>query len=150
MACPADKRTRNIERCWLRWLLFAFGWLNIVLGTIGIFVPGLPTTVFLIIAFWAFSKSSDRFHMWLWNHPRLGEPLRNWHEHRVISIKAKILAVFMMSASFVYLTYFVAESWVLPMVMASLMVPPALYVVTRNSVVRSPVPVVDIEKTPTR
>ncbi len=141
MVCPADKRSQRIDRCWLRWLFFAFGWLNIGLGTIGIFVPGLPTTVFLIAAFWAFSKSSDRFHKWLWNHPRFGEPLRNWHEHRVIPVKAKVMAVFMMSTSFAYLTFFVAESWVLPMVMAALMGPPALYVVTRNSEVRQKVPV---------
>lgn len=130
--------TEKLQRCWARWALFGFGWLNVIVGAIGIFVPGLPTTVFLIIAFWAFSKSSDRFHSWLWNHPRFGPGLRNWHEHRVIPVSSKILAVAMMSASFLYLSLFVAESWVLPTIMAFIMVPPAIYVVTRNSHVGLP------------
>lgn len=140
MKRKSDETTHNFQRCWARWALFGFGWLNVAIGTVGIFVPGLPTTVFLIIAFWAFSKSSDRFHGWLWNHPRFGPSLRNWHEHRVISVKSKILAVTMMSASFLYLSYFVAESWKLPAIMAVLMIPPALYVVTRKSHAQSTPP----------
>ena len=123
---------KNLHQCWARWALFGFGWLNVVVGAVGIFVPGLPTTVFLIVAFWAFSKSSDRFHAWLWNHPRFGRALRDWHEHRVIPVKSKILAVSMMLASFLFFSFHVAESWVLPAILATIMVPPALYVVTRN------------------
>lgn len=120
-------------RCWLRWGLFVFGWLNVILGAIGIFVPGLPTTVFLIIAFWAFSRSSDRFHAWLWSHPRFGPAIRNWHDHRVIPVKSKIAAVAMMLASFMVFSFFIATSWVLSAVMAAVLVPPAIYVVTRKS-----------------
>ncbi|NQW01539.1 MAG: YbaN family protein [Rhodospirillales bacterium] len=142
MQCPADESLKNTDRCWARWLLFAFGWLNVGVGVIGIFVPGLPITVFLIIALWAFSKSSDRFHSWLWNHPRLGPSIQNWHVHRVIPVKAKVLAVTMMTTSFLFLTFYVAESWVLPALMVVLMVPPGIYVVTRKSELQ-PVPVSD-------
>ena len=61
-----------VPRCAGRWLFFTFGWLNVVVGVVGVVVPGLPTTVFLIIALWAFSKSSERFRTWLWNHHRFG------------------------------------------------------------------------------
>jgi len=117
----------------MRWGLIAFGWVNVAVGLIGIFVPGLPTTVFLLIAFWAFSKSSERFQTWLWTHPRFGRPIRDWHEHQVIPVKAKILAAIMMSSSFVYVTIFVAGDWILPTVMALVMVPAAYYVLTRAS-----------------
>ena len=133
MKCPVEQIPRKLDRCWARWALFVFGWFNIVLGTIGIFVPGLPTTVFILIAFWAFSTSSDRFHSWLWNHPRFGELIRNWHIHRVIPVKAKFMAVTMMSASYLYLAFYVAENWMLPTFMAAIMLPSALYIVTRNS-----------------
>jgi uncharacterized protein len=115
------------------WLLIAFGFLNVGLGVIGVFVPGLPTTVFLIIALWAFSKSSERFQKWLWHHHRFGPSLQAWHNHRVIPLKAKILAVATMTLSLLYLTFFVAESWVLPTSVAAIMVPVALYLLTRNS-----------------
>lgn len=117
----------------MRWSLLAFGWANVGLGVIGIFVPGLPTTVFLLIAFWAFSKSSERFQNWLWTHPKLGPPIRDWHDHRVIPLKAKVLAAVMMASSFVYVAVFVAETWLLPALMAAVMVPAAAYVLTRSS-----------------
>ena len=56
------------SRCGLRYLLIGFGWFNVALGAIGVVVPGMPTTVFLLIALWAFSKSSERFRTWLYEH----------------------------------------------------------------------------------
>ncbi|MEL0022405.1 MAG: YbaN family protein, partial [Rickettsiales bacterium] len=69
-------------------------------GLIGIVVPGLPTTVFLLMAAWAFSRSSERFQNWLLAHPRLGPPVIAWRERGAIPARAKILAVAMMSVSF--------------------------------------------------
>ena len=123
----------NMANSTLRWVLLGFGWLNVGLGVIGVVVPGMPTTVFLIIAAWAFSKSSVRFQRWLWNHPRFGSLIRAWHEHRVIPMRAKVLAAAMMAASFLYVTVFVAESWVLPAFLAAVLVPAGAYVLSRAS-----------------
>ena len=128
-----DKSLGTIENCWMRWLLLAFGCANVALGVIGAFVPGLPTTVFLLIALWAFSRSSLRFHAWLWTHPTLGRSVRDWHTHKVIPRKAKWLAVLTMTASFVYIAGFVAKDWKLPALMAAILVPVALFIVTRAS-----------------
>lgn len=122
-----------IENHVLRWAVFLFGFVSVGAGVIGIFVPGLPTTVFLIMALWAFSKSSERFHDWLWTHPRFGVSVRNWYQHRVIPPRAKGLAVSVMAASFIYLVVYVADDWVLPVTMAAILVPVALYIVTRRS-----------------
>ena len=73
--------------------LLALGWICVGLGFIGIFVPGLPTTIFLIIALWAFTKSSKKLRIWLLNHKRFGPILLNWQEHKVVPLKAKILMV---------------------------------------------------------
>lgn len=124
--------SNKLNSCWARWALIVFGWINVIIGLIGVVVPGLPTTIFLIVAFWAFSKSSERFQNWIWNHPRFGPTLQYWHEYRVIPRRAKILAVSMMALSFSYLTFFVAESMAMPIFMALIMVPSAIYVVTRN------------------
>jgi len=123
----------GLSNCWLRWALFIFGWINIGIGAVGIVVPGLPTTIFLIIALWAFSKSSDRFQSWLWNHPRFGPNVRHWHNHRVIPVRAKILAVAMMISSLAIIVLVVADDWVLPVTVAVVMIPAAIYVVTRAS-----------------
>ena len=123
----------NLANCTARWGLIAFGWLNVGLGMIGVVVPGMPTTVFLLIAVWAFSKSSIRFQRWLWEHPRFGPPLRAWHLHRVIPFQAKIMAAAMMTLSIVIVALFVAETWVMPVVLAAVMLPICLYIVTRAS-----------------
>ena len=74
-------------------ILLALGWICVSLGFIGIFVPGLPTTIFLIIALWAFTKSSKTLRLWLLNHKRFGPLLRNWETHKVVPKKAKITMV---------------------------------------------------------
>ena len=124
----------NFTRCSLRYGLLIFAWINVTLGLIGIIIPGMPTTVFLIIAAWAFSKCSERFHKWLWNHPRFGLSIQYWHNHRVIPKNAKILASSMMIVSFIYVTFFVAEDWMLPTFLAIVMVPAWIYICTCNSV----------------
>ena len=63
--------------------------LSLLLGLIGLFVPGLPTTVFIIISAWAAARSSPRLHAWLLAHPVFGPLLRNWHGGRLVSRRAK-------------------------------------------------------------
>jgi uncharacterized protein len=66
---------RTLARASLDLVRVATGWCAVGLGTAGMFVPGLPTTVFILIAFYCFSKSSPRVARWLTEHPRLGPVL---------------------------------------------------------------------------
>ena len=63
-----------------------------MLGIIGIPLPLLPTTPFLLLSAFFFSRSSPRLHRWLRHHPLLGKTIRDWEEHQRISLKAKITA----------------------------------------------------------
>ena len=82
-----------------RIILISLGWLCVGLGFIGIFVPGIPTTIFLIIALWAFTKTSKKLRHWLLHHKKFGPILTNWQEHRVVPRRAKILMVTFMILS---------------------------------------------------
>lgn len=82
-----------------KWLYFGLGWGFFGLGLLGAFLPLLPTTVFMILALWAFARSSPRFHDWLYAHPVFGPPLQRWHRHGVIPTSAKVLALAVMSVS---------------------------------------------------
>ena len=119
----------------MRQALLVLGWVCVGLGVAGIFLPVMPTTVFLLIAAWAFSRSSHRFHRWLYEHPRLGRPIRDWHAHRVIPVRAKLLAVTMMSASVTILAVFVNAHWALPVGVGLLLAAIAAYILSRPSVV---------------
>lgn len=97
----------------MRHLYFVLGWFFFVLGVIGAFLPVMPTTPFMLLALWAFARSSDRFHNWLYNHPVLGPPLQQWHQYRVIPPVAKILSISFMSISVISITVFSPlDSWV--------------------------------------
>ncbi|KYG64571.1 hypothetical protein AZI85_03945 [Bdellovibrio bacteriovorus] len=79
-----------------RTIYFVFGWLFLGLGMIGIFLPLLPTTPFLLLTAFCFSRSSERWHRWLINQPHLGPFILDWQLHGVIRPRAKILATSLM------------------------------------------------------
>jgi uncharacterized membrane protein YbaN (DUF454 family) len=85
----------------MRFLWSAFGVACVGLGALGVVLPLLPTTPFLLLAAVAFGKSSPRMHAWMMNHPRLGPPLHNWRAHGAIGRRAKGMAISMMAAAFV-------------------------------------------------
>jgi len=86
---------------------FTIGVLSLSLGYIGIVVPGLPTTVFILIAAWAFSKCSERFTIWLENHRIFGPIILNWKTYRGLSRRAKKLAISMIIPTFLLTIYLV-------------------------------------------
>jgi uncharacterized membrane protein YbaN (DUF454 family) len=81
---------------------WALGWTSVGLGLIGAFVPLLPTTVFLLIAAWAFARSSPRWHRWLRQHPRYGHLIRAWEEHHAMPRRAKRVAWITLALSYLF------------------------------------------------
>jgi uncharacterized protein len=82
----------------LPWLIL--GWVCVVLGFIGVALPVLPTTPFLILAAFAFGKSSPRLKQWLLDHPIFGGPIRDWEINGAIRPRHKILACTAMALIF--------------------------------------------------
>jgi uncharacterized membrane protein YbaN (DUF454 family) len=76
----------------VRYLWLAAGLTSAGIGIVAFFVPLIPSTVFLLIATYAFARSSERFHNWITNHPQFGPPIQNWHNGRVIARNTKIVA----------------------------------------------------------
>ena len=115
-----------------RTILISLGLLCVGLGFVGVFVPGIPTTIFLIIALWAFTKSSEKLRHWLLNHKRFGPILNNWQEHKVVPRRAKILMVVLMSLA-VILFYYSSQSLILTIGLIIVLVSVAIYVISLPS-----------------
>lgn len=77
----------------LKSLLVTTGFLSLSLGVLGIFLPLLPTTVFILFAGFCFARSSEKFHLWLIRHKHFGPIVSAWEKDRSISRKNKIKAI---------------------------------------------------------
>lgn len=97
----------------MKYLWLALGWTSVGLGIAGAFLPLLPTTPFLLLAAFAFSRGSQQLHDWLIEHPQLGPPIHHWHAHGAISRKVKIYATISMVAVFVLSLVMGVSPWLL-------------------------------------
>jgi uncharacterized membrane protein YbaN (DUF454 family) len=115
----------------MRLLILAAAWLCVGIGVIGIFLPVLPTTPFMILAAALFARSSPRFEQWLLDHPRFGQPLIDWRREGAISSKAKIASVSLMAASYgIVLVFGPSQLW-LKLLIGAILVGCAAFVLSR-------------------
>jgi len=88
-AVPENKPRSRLAKA----LYGLVGGIALVLGVIGIFLPGLPTTPFVLLAAACFAKASPRVHQWMLQHQLIGPLLRNWEEHRSLTLRTKCVAI---------------------------------------------------------
>jgi uncharacterized protein len=96
----------------VRYLLISLGCICIFLAIVGIFLPLLPTTVFVLIAAWSFAQSSERFHHWLINHPKLGPIVRNWRSKNGINRSIRNRAIVTLWSTMVISMLLIGKLWV--------------------------------------
>ncbi|MFM5422411.1 YbaN family protein [Aeromonas veronii] len=83
-----------------RWCLMALGWLAFATGIVGIVLPLLPTTPFMLLAAALFARSSPRFHRWLLTHRWFGPPIVDWQQYRGIRRQARRRAIIFILLTF--------------------------------------------------
>ncbi len=82
-----------MKQKWVRILLIIAGTLSVGLGVLGIFVPVLPTTPFLLLATACYARSSQRFYDWLLNNKYFGNYIRNYQQRKAVPLKVKVLTL---------------------------------------------------------
>jgi hypothetical protein len=128
---PPDQKGELNPR--LRPLFLTIGFVCVGLGVLGAFLPLLPTTPFMLIALWAFSRSSKRFHHWLYTHPRFGPRLREWHEYGTVPVKVKATSLSAMVVSMGLMVFVARVKWPALVGAGALMLVGATYVLSRPS-----------------
>jgi uncharacterized membrane protein YbaN (DUF454 family) len=98
--CVGEDDRQRLAHPGVRWLWLALGHCSVGVGAVGAFVPLLPTTPLMLLAAWAYARSSPALRHWLHTHPRFGFYIRAWQVEGAIPTRAKIAAVVAMAASF--------------------------------------------------
>lgn len=85
------------------------GLISLSLGILGVLLPLLPTTPFVLLSAGLFAKGSTRLHHWLLNHKMFGKLIKDFHENKTIPLHAKIIAISMLWSSILYAIIVVAS-----------------------------------------
>jgi hypothetical protein len=112
-------QSRRADSLTLRLLFAALGTAFLALGTVGIFLPLLPTTPFLLLAAGCFARASRRLHHWLLNHAVFGPIVLEWREHRAMPYRAKRAGLWLMAASMTTSIVFFLSDWRAQLAMAA-------------------------------
>lgn len=103
-------------------VLRTLGVLAVGLGVLGVFVPLLPTTPFLLLAAACFARSSDRFYRWLLGNRWLGSYIRDYREHRATTKAVKVASITMLWVSIGAAVAFAADGWIVRSVLLAVAV----------------------------
>ena len=90
-----------------KYIFLLLGWLSLALGFLGILLPLLPTTPFVLLAAYFFNKGSVKIHQWLLDNRYFGHMIKDWEQAKVIRLRAKIYATGMIIPLFSYTLIFV-------------------------------------------
>lgn len=107
----APTRASVLRAGWLRLAWLTAGAVALVTGFVGIFLPLLPTTPFVLLAAFCFARGSPRWEAWLLAHPRFGPMVQDWRARRAIPLRAKQLAWTMMAAGSAWAWWMLPARW---------------------------------------
>lgn len=124
----------NISR--MVWILA--GHVFLFLGILGAFLPILPTTPFLLLAAFCYSKGSEKFHAWLIQHPRWGPVIDRWQRYKQIPLRAKIISTILITGNGIYICFFLTISWKVKILVGLILSGALTFILTRPHKLNQP------------
>lgn len=109
-------------------VLIAIGIIALILAIIGIIIPLLPTTPFLLLSAACFLKGSDRMYQWLIKHKHFGNYIRNFREHKAIPLKTKVVAVSLLWVTILFSIIFIVQGTYLRILLAAIAIAVSVHI----------------------
>jgi len=108
-----SKQSGKKSNLLLKWILITMGTIFVGIGIIGIFIPILPTTPFLLLAAACYARSSTRFYNWLINNKLIGTYIKNYREGKGVPLKVKVFTILLLWITILFSVFFILLiSWI--------------------------------------
>lgn len=127
---PSEKKTDRAKKA----LMVAAGFISLFLGLLGIPLPLLPTTPFLLLSAWLFARSSPRFYHWLINHRYLGKNIRDYREKGGVSKKVKIMSISLLWVTIILSSLMVVSLWWLRLLLMLIAVAVSIHILSLKTI----------------
>jgi hypothetical protein len=111
-------------------ILIFFGSFFLIIGIIGIFIPILPTTPFLLLSAACYARGSEKFYNWLINNKWLGEYIKNYQKGRGIPLNIKILAISLLWITIVFSTIVVVSNYLIQIILIIISIAVTIHILT--------------------
>lgn len=98
-------------------ILVTSGTLFLILGIIGIFIPLLPTTPFLLLAAACYIRGSKRFYIWLIKNRWLGEYIKNYQDGRGVPLNVKIITIIVLWLTIIFSTFIIVSNFIIRIIL---------------------------------
>ncbi|KYC45121.1 MAG: hypothetical protein APG12_01131 [Candidatus Methanofastidiosum methylothiophilum] len=125
---------KNKTSKFLRGMLIFFGTLFLCIGIIGVFIPLLPTTPFLLLAAACYARGSDRFYNWLLCNKYLGNYIKNYREGKGIALSVKIITLFLLWATILFSVVFIVPIFIIRIVLIIIATAVTLHIISIKSI----------------
>ncbi len=119
-------------------MLATAGVISVALATVGIVVPLLPTTPFLLLAAACFVRSSDRLYHWLISHRLFGSYIRNYREHKAVTWQTKVFTLVLLWIAIGYSALVVVNSCVVRAILVAVAIAVTLHILSLNTMRKLP------------
>lgn len=128
-----DKASQKPSNRFIKYILASLGLLSLSLGVLGVFLPLLPTTPFLLLSAALFMKSSTRLYHWLMNHKLFGKYLQNYIHHKVISKRTKIASILLLWAVILTTIIFAIDKIIIKILLLAIAIAVTVHIVSFKS-----------------
>jgi uncharacterized protein len=130
------KRLNPLQRS----LYFTAGSVSLALGVLGIPLPLLPTTPFLLLSAWCYARSSQRFYCWLLNHRLFGEYIRDYREKGGVQKKVKITAIALLWVTISISATFAVGLWWVRLLLLGIAIGVSIHILSLKTVKKDRLP----------